>query len=275
MSGLRPADLPDYEDPPLIEVLLSLQFAQLPGFGNIHIALLWQQFFRDKFPKYQEHPSLQPVFEVFGPNPMVSPQIQISMGVPAVRFWFSNDDEVIQIQNNRFIHNWRKTRTDQQYPHYELIQENFRKEVDVFEKFLRENGLRELRPNQCEISYINHIDLPDGKNPHDNLQRILRFFNESIVPSPSLIFEDNNLQMRYIIKDGGAKIGRLHIQALPALRITDKKPILQLTLTARGRPNEETIDSAFHFMGLGRSLIDKSFDSLTTLEMHTWWRKKS
>jgi uncharacterized protein (TIGR04255 family) len=273
MSGTRPSDLPDYENPPLNEVLLSLQFAQPKGFGNIYAGLLWQQF-KDKFPKYQEQPSIPPVFEVFGPNPATTPPFQISMGVPSLRYWFFNENEVIQVQSDRFIHNWRKTESEEEYPHYELIQEKFRKAISIFETFLRDNSLGELRPNQCEIAYINQIDLPDDMNPHENLQKIFRFLNESLVPVSSLKFEDSNIQMRYIIEDGNEKLGRIHIHIMPALRITDQKPIIQLSLTVRGKPKEETIESVFNFFDQGRSLIVKSFDSLTTPEMHVRWRKK-
>ena len=86
MSRLRPADLPDYENPPLNEILLSLQFSQPSGFGNVQIVLLWQKLFKEKFPNYQEQPPLQPLFEVFGPNPIPLPSIQISMAVPEVRY---------------------------------------------------------------------------------------------------------------------------------------------------------------------------------------------
>jgi uncharacterized protein (TIGR04255 family) len=275
MSRLRPADLPDYENPPLNEILLSLQFSQPSGFGNVQIVLLWQKLFKEKFPNYQEQPPLQPLFEVFGPNPIPLPSIQISMAVPEVRYWFTNDDEVIQIQNNRFIHNWRKTREDQKYPHYETIRENFTKEIELIAGFLNENKLGELQVNQCEVSYINHIEFPDGKNPHTNLHRVFRSINENetVDHSSSLLLEDCIYQTRYSINHENTKIGRLHVQAIPAIRRSDQKPIIQLTLIARGRPIGNSIDSAFEFMDLGRSLIVKHFDLFTTVEMHDFWRK--
>ena len=37
----RPEDLPDFRDPPLVEVVLGVQFATVAGFGSVHAGLLW------------------------------------------------------------------------------------------------------------------------------------------------------------------------------------------------------------------------------------------
>ena len=276
MSSIRPPDLPDYERPPLVEVVLSIQFAPLSGFGNLNSALLWE-LFRAKFPKYQEQPPLPPAFEVFGLNPTATPQIQVSMGVPTVRFWFDKEDgsEVIQIQNNRFVHNWRKSKEDQEYIHYEKIRRHFREEVKKLEDYLCEHDFEELHPNQCEVIYINHISLPDSSNPYNNLHRVLSFLAQPNFGRKTPHLEDSTLQLRFILRDKEENIGRLHVHAVPALHIAGQKPLIQLALTARGRPHAETVESAFDFMDLGRDAIVRTFDSITTSEMHSYWGRKN
>jgi hypothetical protein len=64
----RPADLPDYEHPPLVEVVLSVQFAELQGYRTVHAGLLWEGKFRQAYHRVVEQPPLDPTFEVFGPQ---------------------------------------------------------------------------------------------------------------------------------------------------------------------------------------------------------------
>ena len=96
----RPTDLPDYERPPLVEVALAVQFAELPGYRTVHAGLLWQDKFREAYPRFFEQPPLDPTFEVFGPQAR-TPQLQIKQmpGPPVPRLWFMNDNktELVQI----------------------------------------------------------------------------------------------------------------------------------------------------------------------------------
>src|SRR5258708_12433324 len=82
----RPADLPDFERPPVTEVALSIQFARLPKVTNIHGGLLWSEF-RADYPNYEEHPPLAPAFEIFGPNPAAGHQLEFFAGAPLIRPW--------------------------------------------------------------------------------------------------------------------------------------------------------------------------------------------
>ena len=64
----RPDNLPDFNDPPVAEVVLGLQFNPLTKFRSVHIGALWEHF-RDNFPKVSEHPPLQQMFETLGTRP--------------------------------------------------------------------------------------------------------------------------------------------------------------------------------------------------------------
>jgi uncharacterized protein (TIGR04255 family) len=104
----RPADLPDFERPPLVEVVLSVQFSDLRGYRSVHPGLLWDRKFRDSFPEFAEHAPLSPVFETFGPTPTEGPGFTLEQlpGPPVPRLWFMNKDRshLIQVQANRFLH---------------------------------------------------------------------------------------------------------------------------------------------------------------------------
>ena len=51
--------LPDFENPPLVEVALSVQFEPIEQMRTPQIGLLWTEF-RHRFPVTQEHPPVDP-----------------------------------------------------------------------------------------------------------------------------------------------------------------------------------------------------------------------
>jgi hypothetical protein len=47
-----------------------------------------------------------------------------------------------------------------------------------------------------------------------------------------------------------------------------------MNLTARGRPDEESIEGALRFLDIGREWIVRGFAAVTTPEMHAIWRRR-
>lgn len=100
-----------YTKPPVIEVVLSAQFARIPGFNSCHLGGLQKIFAAGGYKAYEEHPPLQASYEQFGIQLMQMFPMgfeQITDFVP--RVWFKTPDDafVVQIQPNRIICNWRK-----------------------------------------------------------------------------------------------------------------------------------------------------------------------
>ena len=80
------------------------------------------------------------------------------------------------------------------------------------------------------------------------------------------------LGMTFAIKDERqAPVGRLHVTAQPAIRKEDRKPMVILNLTARGKPEGEGTDGVLRFLDRGREWIVKTFKEITTSEMHQIW----
>lgn len=271
----RPKDLPDFRKPPVAETVLSLQFEPIPGLTSAHLGVLWTRF-RQELPLIEEHPQLPPVFEKFEPPSPAQIEVTIEEKPPLPRVWFVNETktELIQMQSDRFIHNWRKMEGMEPYPHYEPIREKFRSEVAVLEAFLRDEKLGALAVNQCEVTYVNHVEPAGVWDRHGQLEKVFSMWsglvNASFLPNP----EDAGLRMRFVIPDGNGKpLGRLHVVVHPAWKKTDNSPILALNLTARGAPIGEGIEGAFAFFELGRRWIVKGFADLTTPEMHRVWER--
>jgi len=271
----RPKDLPDFGKPPVAETVLSLQFEPIPGLTSAHLGVLWTKF-RQELPLIEEHPQLPQVFEDFGPPspPQVEVTIEEKPALP--RVWFVNETktELIQVQSNRLIHNWRKMEGMQPYPHYEPIRAKFRGEVAVLEGFLQDEKLGTLAVNQCEVTYVNHIEPAGVWDRHGEFEKVFSMWaglvNGSFLPKP----EDAGVRIRFLIPDqNGKAVGRLHVVVHPAWKKTDNSPILVLNLTARGVPIGEGIEGAFSFFDVGREWIVKGFADLTTPAMHRVWEK--
>ncbi|HEX9744805.1 MAG TPA: TIGR04255 family protein [bacterium] len=270
-------DLPRYENPPVIETVLSVQFD--PLLDSSHLGLLWHKY-RDRFPTFEEKPPIKPAFEIFDRKEMIKfrqeSEFTISDIPPLRRCWFIQEDKtrLIQVQNDRFIINWRKVTGNETYISYPNFFQDFQAEYDVFNSFLKQEHLTEnFIVNQCEITYVNHIHMPDGQDTHSNFNKIFSYFipkiNRPILPVP----ENSEIKFRYRILDkDGSPLGRLHVTIEPKMK-KDETNIYEMNLTCRGGPLNENIDGITGFFNIGHVWIVNAFDALTTKMMHEFWEK--
>lgn len=277
----RPTDLPDFKHPPVVEVVLGLQFTELTSYRTWHAGLLWDSKLRAHFPKCSEQPPLEPVFETFGLQKLNRNLLKIQQrpGPIVPRLWFISQDEsnLIQFQSDRFLHNWRRHKQGYSYPRYEHVREKFLKEVWDVSSFLDDNKIGSLDPNQCEITYVNHIKLGSRGNPELTLERVFCFCGpvhgtNNMEFAYGTQLEDGQFHLRFVIFEQKSKepLGRLYIAAEPAIE-TDDTPIIRVTLTARGRPLPPTLPGVVKFFDLGREAIVRTFAAITTEEMHKLW----
>lgn len=267
--------LPDFENPPLTEVLLSVQFEPILNMQVPQIGLLWSRI-RERFPNTEQHSPLEPAIETFGPPSPPKIQLSLSQSPPLSRTWFLNEagTELIQIQNDRFMHNWRRVEDQETYPRYEYVRAQFSRGLEDFYDFLLKEELGELVPNQCEIGYINHIETNHIWSAHSELEKVLALWNPKFGDGGLPDMESVRIETQHSFKDGNDHpMGRLHISAQPAFTRSDNSPLLVLTLTARGAPSDQTSGGVLDFMDKGRERIVRGFASITTPEMHKIWRR--
>ncbi len=93
MVSVRPLDLPDFANPPVVETVLSVQFDKLSLMRTAHVGLYWNQI-RDAYPVTREQIELPSVIERSELSaPSVGIQFQALEAPPMPRFWFTNDQE--------------------------------------------------------------------------------------------------------------------------------------------------------------------------------------
>jgi len=269
---IRPSDLPDFDEPPVVETVLSVQFGPLIEMRTAHLGLLWEKY-RLNFPKTEERPSLSPVFEQFpeAPRTRLGLELQTYENPPVPRLWFITiqGNEMIQVQPDRFIKNWRKEGEGETYPRYEKNKASFERDFAAFHEFVTENHLGTPRVNQCEVTYVNHILAGRGWDSFGDIDKVFRFWKSPVDRIPGNT-EDLRAYARFVIPDDeGTPVGRLHVEIQPAFRPADNKAMYVFHLTARGQVGE-----SFEFFDLGRQWIVKSFAALTTPQMHEVWKRK-
>jgi uncharacterized protein (TIGR04255 family) len=264
--------LANFENPPVIETVLSLQFEKLAALQTVHLGLFWRKV-RDRYPRTEDRPALAPVFERF-PEQHHGGRVQFEtseiLSLPRLLLLDDAGAELIQIQNDRFIKNWRKAAERHRYPHYEpVIRPAFERDLKEFEEFLAEEALGVLKVNQCEVTYVNHIVSGDGWEGFGEIHKIFKFWNRpplATIGDP----EDFSQHLRFSITDDHQQpIGRLHVDVQPAMRATDNRPMYVMNLTARGQ-----YGTGSAFFDVGRKWIVKAFEELTTENMHRVWGRK-
>lgn len=274
MTETRPP-LPDFTNPPVVEVALSVQYASLERLRVAQIGQLWGEF-KDRFPKTEEHAPLAAAWEKFEPAalPRVGIKLETSDVPPVPRVWFVNDEEteLIQVQQDRFAHNWRKRGESDEYPRYERIRKSFKSELEKFRQFLSRDNIGEITPDQAEVTYVNHITPNEAWQNHGQVGEVVTVLTERYSDNFLSRAEDALFRARFRIHGADGKpLGRLHVVLHPAFSRTDQQPIFVLTLTARGAPLGSGVDAAINFLDLGREWIVRGFTSITSQRMHHIW----
>jgi uncharacterized protein (TIGR04255 family) len=269
-SLARPEHLPDFRSPPLNEVVIGLQFSVPQGYSQIHAGEV-RALFKNDYPGIQEQPALQPTFETFagGFQHVFRPPINFFNGCSHDRFWFLSKDEseLIQFQQDRLLHNWRKIGDkENDYPRFECMISKFATELDKFEEYLAKLASQKLTINQCEISYINHI--PFNRIAGERFSDWLRFTS-----FPEDDPDDLNMAFRKVMRsEDGSPLGRFYGECNTGL-LPDGKEIIILTLTVKGAPQGTDISSGIDFLRLGRDEIVTQFANLTTEDAHGKWER--
>jgi uncharacterized protein (TIGR04255 family) len=269
---------PSFDNPPVNEVVLGVQFEPIAGLEVAHLGLYWDRI-RSLFPLTETKGPLAQQVEVFGDVKAPQIQLQLSETYPAPRCWFISQSrtELIQIQADRFLFNWRKSDQSSVYPRYPYVRSKFSEHVEQFTAFLHDVGLGALSPNTCEVTYINHIEVDNAVFARiGQLESVLeiwsgntsdRFLAELSGP------EEAEIRVSYRIPGpSGAPVGRLRIVAEPRVKLTDQRFLLRLTLSARGAPLEPSLTGVMQFLDLGREYVVRGFTSITTARMHDLWR---
>ena len=234
---------PKFDAPPVIETVLSAQFSPLPTYTDAHAGWFWKNYLSKDWTEAKAATRIDDSFERFGDDRewKKTGGFNISQGPQAQRFQIirseAEQDRMVQVQNSRFVYNWRRQPDKtENYPSYNTLLPEFRKNLEKFSAFAEEASLGSLDFNQWEVVYVNHIPRGDLWDTFNDWPSILPFFSFP----PASGGENHKLDG---LKNGwgfviGENIGRLHIsinqvrQVLPTNVIGPE--MMEIRFIARG-----------------------------------------
>ena len=129
--------LPEYQNPPVTEVALSVTFSPLEKWKSAHSGLYWSKVLT-RYPLTEVYPELPHQIENFDDVQPPTVSIQFEMFNPDnQRYLFLTEPStrVIQVQRDRFVTNWRQIDGDEPYPRYRAdLRPTFEREAFVVDR---------------------------------------------------------------------------------------------------------------------------------------------
>ncbi len=164
--------LPEFERPPLDEVVIGVQFDPLKELHAAQVGLYWLRI-RDRYPFTEDQPPLAPQIEPEEVIPQV-PALSFQAAPLIARYWFlqAGKTELIQLQTDRFLRNWRQIDGTERYPRFAYLIERFKNEWESFLSFLTDEKVGQPNVNQCDLSYINHLEPGLGWNDYSEIGKV-------------------------------------------------------------------------------------------------------
>jgi uncharacterized protein (TIGR04255 family) len=212
----------DLRKPPVVETSLGCFFANIPGWNVLHFGALWGKF-RAKYPNVEFPP---PVIQ--NTEPPITVQWKPGDSLVPIRVLFTDErkTQLVQLQTNLFLHNWRKRDESPTYEHYDHIVPLFKKDWEVFTSFLDEQKLKRPKFIRCEMTYFNHIVRGEHWNAYEDLPKLFRVWRGL---DTNTIFK-NVEQVAFNVVQAVGK-GKVSVVVSPGVRLDDGKEILQMTVT--------------------------------------------
>lgn len=257
-----------YPRAPVVESVIGVQFDALMGFGNAHFGAFWKSVLSGEWTKTKDSPPVADQFETFENSPLAAtPRLVIRTAGPVdrVQFIHQSDDRVVQLQPTRLLINWRKR--NQGYPRFQERLVDFQVLWANWSRFCEESAIGDLRPNQWEISYYNHVPRGELWESTSDWSGVL----PGLVMSPRngdlLKFEYQDGEWHFEIPP---QRGRLHV----SLQRADAGgvPVLRWTQTARGPLNSGIWDDIEAGLRTGHDAIIAAFETHSSAKALDYWR---
>lgn len=257
---MRPVD---FASPPVVETAFAVVFAPIKSWGLLHYGLLWERY-RKSYP-FSEVKLPTGSVQIEGIDLALGQNIDLRQ-LP-LRCWFvdASKNQLVQVQNNAFIRNWRKMDAPLQYIHYDEFRPLFVNDWATFKGFLRDEKLAQPQVLQCEVTYINHLLRGKEWESPSDVRRMFPFWTQRF--SDKADFDVSAFSFNALLPDGQ---GQLQVIANPVLR-SDGKQAIQLTITASGKPQGSDDDQILAWLDLGHDYVVNFFADFTSPNMHSFW----
>ncbi|CAN5570056.1 hypothetical protein BH11PLA2_BH11PLA2_36220 [soil metagenome] len=249
---------------------MGVQFVPFADFTAAHLGVFWAKV-RRNYPKISDNPPLVHQKELLELKPNLETHTLLRVPL-AIRSWYITEDEtqLIQLQKDQFLRNWRRLNQTDSYPRFENLVESFNVDFQEFCKFVKEEKLGEVNIDQCELTYINQIEKGIGWRDFSDLGEALTPFRQNWKPKLLSNPEIMGWNASYKLPD---TMGRMYIEVEPAFRMRDTKMVVVVRIKTRGAPVAN--NDYMSWFDAAHKMIVSSFVELTETKMHTLWGKVS
>jgi uncharacterized protein (TIGR04255 family) len=253
--------LPKYKNPPVVEVVIGLSLAPITNLSSVHYGAFWE-LVKSEYPFTEDNAPLVDEATVG--------QFEVMQMPPLRRVFLIHTDRtyLMQLQPDRFIHNWRKTKDSDEYPNFETAKQKFLHGWELFRTFIAERQLGTIEIKSYEVTYINHFVEKAGSFP-SIAETYLPVFNwktarsERFLPGPSVF----GLDLRFPMPDNK---GVLRASVKHGKRATDDADVMLMQMTAQGPAKQEESDMET-WLELAHEFIVRGFTDLTSTQAHKQW----
>jgi uncharacterized protein (TIGR04255 family) len=187
------------------------------------------------------------------------------------QFIRSDGERMIQVQDSRFILNWKKQASA--YPSYDSLLPEFRTMLHAFEAFSVEAGFGTPQYNQWEITYVDQIKKGEMWQSANDWIKIFPGLSAPFARTKLLAAGDEAMSgdWRFSLAD---QRGRLYISARQVrLQPGAGDEFLNLTFTGRGPVSaSRTWQQGFD---IGHEALSETFLAITSEEAQQQWKKRA
>ncbi len=244
-----------FRQPPVTEVVFSVSFTLDRPLKMAHFGLFWERI-RAEFPRIEDNPPLPGVIQPSS-DPMATQQIEFMLLPPLRRVWFLDKEgrDVIQIQDDRFIFNWKRNPSDPGYPGFDEVNRRFEQHLGAFTRFLSDEGFGTPNYTFLELIYVNHLDHSNGLG-HLQAGNVLvdhqrDTTRERFLPEPAAF----NWLTQYAVT-GGMGMLQVHAQTVAQVGGT---PAMRLDVAARGAPATPAEDERLRWFQVAHEWATQGF----------------
>ena len=254
-----------FENPPISEVVMATYLnPSLVDFRSQHVGRFWERI-RHEFPVVRQQ---IPV----GVGPDIGPEEPF----PMPRYWFIAQDEInlVQIQKNAFIFNWRRAGSNR-YPRYHReIKPGFDRFYGELETFLRtEVDVPEISIDLCELTYVNPVEQGNyWAGPRDT-QMVIPSFSTLSLGAEVSTEPDFNCQFIYTVTHD-MQLGVTVRNAVVPQRSNEPALMFEIKASARlGQASKAVADSWFE---RAHDAIVNCFVGMTSKDIQReYWGRQS
>jgi uncharacterized protein (TIGR04255 family) len=254
----------EFSNPPVAETSLGFYFQKIDGWNVLHHGALWERF-RSKYPDYEFLPLVIDV------QPQGQPGLTLNLSSPPLRVGFvdKTKTQLVQMQDNFFLHNWRKTSHVLEYQRYETVKAQLREDWNILQSYLQDSSLKQPAVARCQMDYFNHLVRGVDWQDFADLPGIFTVWRGVQQSTASGELQTVSFNLSYRLASG-----TVNVAVQPAIRTNDGKEIIQFTLSSSVASSKAEGEGLFASLDECHANAALAFLDFTTDRAREKWRQK-